>query len=208
MIVCGDNAAYPSTCCLSCVIHAEFQSEARTHHLGGFSRGVVPHIRLRHACWNACLQHYPKSAIYSTALTFPVSTSYTHPVMVTLSATALHSRKYLTSSLTASSKSGKGKKSKPPNASAPALPKFASTTLYASWFLKVNMPHPECLTNRTSFVPRSCWEMTMERRASRADAPALRTTWASPREMPKAAAGSMRASIQVTVLISFIRWVY
>lgn len=33
--------------------------------------------------------------------------------------------------------------------------------------------------------------------------PALRMTWASPRVMPKAEAGSIRASIQVTV---FVRW--
>jgi len=39
--------------------------------------------------------------------------------------------------------------------------------------------------------------MTMERSASFAEAPALRMTCASPREIPKAAAGSMRASMQV-----------
>ena len=47
-------------------------------------------------------------------------------------------------------------------------------------------------------MPRSCSEMTRERRASFALAPALRITWASPREMPYAAAGSIRASMQVT----------
>lgn len=38
----------------------------------------------------------------------------------------------------------------------------------------------------------------MDRCASLALAPALRMTWASPSEMPKAAAGSMRASMHVT----------
>ena len=42
--------------------------------------------------------------------------------------------------------------------------------------------------------------MMSERKASRALPPALRMTWASPREIPKAAAGSMRASMQVTVV--------
>ncbi len=40
--------------------------------------------------------------------------------------------------------------------------------------------------------------MIMERKASRAEPPALRMTWASPREMPYAEAGSIRASMQVT----------
>ena len=42
--------------------------------------------------------------------------------------------------------------------------------------------------------------MTRERRASWAEAPAFRITWASPRLIPKAADGSMRASMQVTVV--------
>lgn len=41
--------------------------------------------------------------------------------------------------------------------------------------------------------------MMRERSASFADAPALRITCASPRSIPKAEAGSMRASMQVTV---------
>src|SRR6202012_3125841 len=60
------------------------------------------------------------------------------------------------------------------------------------------IPQPVCLTTRTSLVPSSCVEMMMERSESAAMPPALRTTWASPRAMPKAAAGSMRASMQVT----------
>lgn len=72
-------------------------------------------------------------------------------------------------------------------------------------------------------VPRSCSEIMMERRASTAEPPAwrcrvklvdwlnvegkerkwditLRITCASPREMPNAAAGSMRASMHVTLV--------
>ena len=40
--------------------------------------------------------------------------------------------------------------------------------------------------------------MMMERSASRAEPPALRTMWAEPRGMPNAEGGSMRASMQVT----------
>jgi len=50
-------------------------------------------------------------------------------------------------------------------------------------------------------VPRSCWEMTRDRSASLALPPALRITWASPRSIPYAAAGSILASIQVTVTV-------
>ena len=50
-------------------------------------------------------------------------------------------------------------------------------------------------------MPRSCSEMTRERRASRALPPALRIMCASPRGMPYARAGSMRASMQVTVVV-------
>lgn len=48
-------------------------------------------------------------------------------------------------------------------------------------------------------VPRSCWEIIRERRASWAEAPALRIMWASPRGMPKAEEELMRASMQVTI---------
>ena len=61
-----------------------------------------------------------------------------------------------------------------------------------------NIPQPVCLMRRISVVPSSCSEITSDRRASRALPPALRITWASPREMPYAEAGSIRASMQVT----------
>lgn len=48
-------------------------------------------------------------------------------------------------------------------------------------------------------MPSSCSEITSDRRASRALPPALRIMWASPRGMPYAEAGSMRASMHVTV---------
>ena len=143
--------------------------------------------------------------IHLTPLTFPVSTSYTHPLTVTLSGTALLRCTYATSSLTASSRSGNGRKSKPPSASLPSAPRFASTTLYASSFRKVNMPQPVCLITNSSVMPRSCSEMTMERRASRTDPPALQMTWASPSSIPKAAAGSIRASMQVTTYVLYDR---
>src|SRR5436309_850106 len=53
------------------------------------------------------------------------------------------------------------------------------------------------MTNH-SFVPRSLWEITNERRASSLTRPpAFRITWASPSARPAYFAGSSRASIQV-----------
>ena len=46
----------------------------------------------------------------------------------------------------------------------------------------------------------------MDRRASRAEPPALRMMWASPRAMPKAEDGSMRASMQVTGVFLVRGW--
>ena len=54
---------------------------------------------------------------------------------------------------------------------------------------------PVCLMISTSCVPSSCCEMTIERRESAAMPPALRMMCASPREMPKAAAGSGRGRV-------------
>lgn len=51
-------------------------------------------------------------------------------------------------------------------------PRFFSTIPTASSCLNVNMPQPVCLMSTISVVPRSCSLMMMERRASRADAPA------------------------------------
>ena len=135
---------------------------------------------------------------YSTALTFPVSTSYTHPLMVTLSGMAWLARNRDTSSLTPCSKFAKGRKSRPISSSFASWPRFCSTILIASSFVKVSMPHPVCLISKISSVLSSCCEMTRDRKASFADPPALRMTWASPRAIPKAAVGSMRASMQVT----------
>lgn len=65
-------------------------------------------------------------------------------------------------------------------------------------------PQPVCLTKIISRVPSRCWLIRMLRRASLALPPALRMICASPRSIPKAAAGSMRASIQVTLMRSVL----
>lgn len=85
-----------------------------------------------------------------------------------------------------------------PNSAAASSPRFFFTTATPSSFLNVNIPQPVCLMRRISSVPRSCSEMTREHRASRALAPAFRMTCASPRVIPYADAGSIRASMQVT----------
>lgn len=51
-------------------------------------------------------------------------------------------------------------------------PRFSATSLYASSFWNVSIPHPVCFTSTISCVPRSCCEMMMLRRASEAEAPA------------------------------------
>lgn len=91
----------------------------------------------------------------TTLLTFPLSTSYTHPEILIDSGTALLSFKNLTSSFTAASKSGKGKNS-PPKAVftsvRPSEPRFLETMDMASSLPKVSMPQPVCLIRMISWV--------------------------------------------------------
>src|SRR5688572_8184214 len=49
-----------------------------------------------------------------------------------------------------------------------------------------------------SLVPSSRWDITSDRRASRALPPALRMTWASPSSRPSCRDGMILASMQVT----------
>ena len=140
--------------------------------------------------------------IQRTGLTLPVSTSYIQPLTLTESGIALLPFKKVTSSLTPCSRFPNGRKSSPSNSASPSAPRFCATTPWASWLLNVNIPHPVCLINTISVVPSSCSEMTSERKASLALPPAFRITCASPSEIPKAEAGSIRASIQVTARIS------
>jgi len=132
---------------------------------------------------------------YNTLRVLPVSTSYIHPLTVTLSGTSFVSPRYFTSSFTACSNSAKGRKSSPRALSSaaasglrvvqisflvaitritenPPYPRFFSTKPYASSLSNVNMPQPVCLTRTISCVPRSCSEMTMLRNATCAEAPA------------------------------------
>src|SRR5271170_6707745 len=70
-----------------------------------------------------------KQTNYTTCLVFPVSHSYTQPLIVTLSGTSFVPFRYLTSSSTAASSSGKGKKSNLDDFSscAASAPRFFST---------------------------------------------------------------------------------
>ncbi len=125
----------------------------------------------------------------TTLTVLPVSTSYTQPLIVTLSGTNLVFLRYCTSAFTASVNSGNARKSNPRDFNSAVAsdlylsvrlrdhfqkqyPRFFSTKLWASSFLNVSMPHPVCLTSTISSVPSNCSEMMMLLSASCADAPA------------------------------------
>ena len=103
-------------------------------------------------------------------------------------------RRKATSSRTLSSTSENGRKSM----LLESTPRSCLTLACRSRLVNVSMPQSVWWMTAISLVPSKRWEITRERKASRARPPAFRMTWASPSSRPSTREGRMRASMQVT----------